>query len=109
MLKKEDEKKKEEAKLKKEDEAKRKVEMKQRAREEEERRWAELDAEKQKEPSEELTLEDEYIDEFYCEVCMKAFKSEASLLNHNNSNGHKKAIKQLLKEVGLPHEKQLLE
>lgn len=53
--------------------------MKIKAREEEERRWAELDAERGKKSDDDglLPEEDQFVDEYYCEICSKAFKSEA--------------------------------
>jgi len=65
--------------IKKSEDAKKKQEMKIKAREEEERRWAELDAERGKKSDDDGVLPDDeqYVDEFYCEICSKAFKSEA--------------------------------
>lgn len=45
---------------------------------------------------------------FYCEVCDKDFRTENQKKNHEQSEKHKKMIKQLIEEVALDDEAEQL-
>jgi DnaJ family protein A protein 5 len=54
-------------------------------------------------------LEPEIVEEFYCPICDKTFKSENALKNHLKSKAHLKKMKKLLAEVTMESEKHLLD
>lgn len=43
-------------------------------------------------------------EEYLCEICDKQFKSQNQYQNHIVSNAHKKMVKQIMNQVGTPHE-----
>lgn len=50
-------------------------------------------------------LEDEdAMEEFYCQICKKTFKSEGQMRNHEKSKAHLKKVKKILEEVALDDE-----
>jgi phage shock protein A len=49
------------------------------------------------------------IEEFYCAICDKTFKSENALKNHERSKAHLKKMKKLLAEVALDGEMHMID
>jgi DnaJ family protein A protein 5 len=75
----------------------------QQAREEEEKRWAEIERLKQESgvvSSESLGSDSEQSsEEFVCVACRKTFRSEKAFANHENSKKHKQEVEKLRREL----------
>jgi len=76
------------------------------AREEEMKRWEEIEAQRRAEQEEdgEAVDDDESQpssnqEEFFCVACRKSFKSEKAFVNHENSKKHRKEVDKLRKEL----------
>lgn len=108
--------KKEETRLRKEqeqiDKQKEKELRKVRAREAELARFEELEKHKEVNPGLYDDVEEpknNVVEEFYCPVCDKVFKSKGQLVNHEKSKAHIKKMKEILAEVAMDDELYLVE
>lgn len=78
------------------------------AREEEMKRWEEMEAIRRENGELSSTSEDSDSREFVCVACRKSFKSEKAFQNHENSKKHKQEVAKLRQELLLSDEEDIV-